>query len=79
MNVDTGTFTAITDTLAALGERVDTLEARLADATRAEEIMRRAEMPWEWAAAARGARPRATARHARPRHLRVVSGERDRP
>jgi hypothetical protein len=62
MNVDTGTFEAITGRLAAVERAVAELSARAGRADQIEDIMRRAEF---------GEAP--APRPARPRHLRAVS------
>jgi hypothetical protein len=69
MRIDTDVFAAVTERVDRIEADVAELAARVADATTAEAILRRAAMP---AAAlvygTRTGRPR----HARDRHLRVV-------
>ena len=67
MNVDTGTFAAITDQVSSLAAEVAELRSQLADVARVEAILRRADAP-------ASAAPSATVRQRRPRHLTVAGG-----
>jgi hypothetical protein len=66
VNVDTAEFAALTERVAGLEREYAGLAGRVADATTAEEIIRRAS----WPQPAIPARP---ARRSRPSHLKAVS------
>jgi hypothetical protein len=74
VDIDPGVFAALVERVTALADMITALAERVERMTEIDAIMRRAGMPGPVRAAAE----RQAARRARPRHLRVAGGGRDR-
>jgi hypothetical protein len=73
VNVDTAEFAALTERVAGLEREFGELAGRVADATTAEEIIRRAGLPEPMLYGPAGApAPKPARRPARARHLSAV-------